>query len=39
MDSMRFITLIPKNPFRNRARTLLAVTGITIGIATIVTPV
>jgi len=37
MDSMRFITLILKNPFRNRARTLLAVTGIAIGIATIVT--
>ena len=34
---MRFITLVLKNPFRSRARSLLAITGIAIGIATIVT--
>ena len=33
---MRYITLILKNPFRNKTRTLLSVIGIAIGIATIV---
>lgn len=33
---MSFLKLILKNPFRNRARALLAIIGIAIGIATIV---
>ena len=33
---MRYITLILKNPFRNKTRTALSVIGIAIGIATIV---
>ena len=33
---MRYITLILKNPFRNKTRTALSVLGIAIGIATIV---
>lgn len=33
---MSFLSLIVKNPFRNKTRTVLAVVGIAIGIATIV---
>lgn len=33
---MSFLGLVVRNPFRNRARTLLAIIGIAIGIATIV---
>ncbi|MCE5215063.1 MAG: ABC transporter permease [Methanobacterium sp.] len=33
---MSFLGLVVKNPFRNRTRTLLAIIGIAIGIATIV---
>lgn len=34
--SIKFITLILKNPFRNRTRSALSIIGIAIGIATIV---
>ncbi len=34
---MKFFTLILKNPFRNKTRTILAIIGIAIGIATIIT--
>ncbi len=33
---MKFVSFIFKNPFRNKMRSLLAITGIAIGIATIV---
>lgn len=36
MNVMSFLSLIIKNPFRNRTRALLAIIGIAIGIATIV---
>lgn len=35
-DIIRFITLILKNPFRNKTRSALSIIGIAIGIATIV---
>ena len=33
---MSFLSLIIKNPFRNKSRALLAIIGIGIGIATII---
>ena len=35
-DSIKFISLILKNPFRNKTRSALSIIGIAIGIATIV---
>ena len=34
--NIKFITLIFKNPFRNKTRSMLSIIGIAIGIATIV---
>lgn len=36
VNSIRFISLILRNPFRNKTRSILSIVGIAIGIATIV---